>query len=521
MSTSVSPSTSSALPVAIIGAGPVGLAAAAHLVERQIDFVLLEAGPAVGSALRAWAHVQLFSPWAYNVDPAAERLLRASGWLSPAGEVYPLGGDIVTRYLEPLSRLPSIAGRLRTQARVVGIARQGRDKMKADAARGQSPFRIRLETPAGEEELLARAVIDTTGTWQTPNPLGSDGLPARGERALQSVIRYGIPDVLGRERARYAGRRVLVAGSGHSAFNVLVDLVKLAEQEPATAITWVVRRAQMDTVFGGGERDQLAARGALGAAVRRLVDAGRLQVALAFQADAVERGPDGVVVKSGDRSVGPVDEIIVATGFRPDFSFLREVQLGIDPVVESTPALAPLIDPNLHSCGTVRPHGYVELSHPEAGFYIAGMKSYGRAPTFLMRTGYEQVRSIVAALAGDLEAAGRVELVLPETGVCSRRNEVNAADAGGCCGTEASSSPDRGEAAACSSGCAQPTADESAIVPAAVEGGCCGGPAREDARACCQQDEAAKRAGAAGCGCGGAEKNDSAAALVGAGECGR
>jgi hypothetical protein len=77
-----------------------------------------------------------------------------------------------------------------------------------------------------------------------------------------------------------------------------------------------------------------------------------------------------------------------------------------------------LIDPNLHSCGTVRPHGVVELRQPETDFYIVGMKSYGRAPTFLMATGYEQVRSVAAELAGDHAAARDVRLKLPETGVC-------------------------------------------------------------------------------------------------------
>ena len=80
--------------------------------------------------------------------------------------------------------------------------------------------------------------------------------------------------------------------------------------------------------------------------------------------------------------------------------------------------LAPLIDPNLHSCGTVRPHGEAELRQPEKDFYIVGMKSYGRAPTFLLATGYEQARSVVAALAGDWQAARDVRLNLPETGVC-------------------------------------------------------------------------------------------------------
>ena len=99
---------------------------------------------------------------------------------------------------------------------------------------------------------------------------------------------------------------------------------------------------------------------------------------------------------------------------------MRELRIQLDPAIECPVALAPLIDPNEHSCGTVRPHGARELAQPEPGFYFAGMKSYGRAPTFLMLTGYEQVRSIAADIAGDREAAERVELVLPETGVCNR-----------------------------------------------------------------------------------------------------
>jgi thioredoxin reductase len=486
------------LPVAVIGAGPVGLAAAAHLHDRGIDFVLLEAGAMVGSAMREWGHVQLFSPWEYNVDTAADKILRATGWVSPASDEYPTGTEIVSRYLEPLSRAPQIAPRLKLNARVVGISRKGRDKMKADDARQTAPFRIRYETPDGEEEILARAVIDTAGTWRSPNPLGSEGIPARGERALRSAIRYGIPDVLAKERERYAGRRVLVAGSGHSAFNALVDLVKLAEQEPATSITWVVRRANVGRIFGGGERDKLAARGALSLAVQRLLDSGQLKLVLSFQTEGIERKADGIYVSSGEKTAGPVDEIIVATGFRPDFSYLRELQIELDPIVESTPTLAPMIDPNLHSCGTVRPHGHAELAHPETGFYIAGMKSYGRAPTFLMRTGYGQVRSIVAALDGDLEAANRVELVLPETGVCSLDRDSGSREV--CCGVESSVKADAAKKGGC--GCSGEPGPEPAKV---AETGCCGGAPESDTSACCKKDEDAKAAGEAGCGCGSKE----------------
>ncbi|MSU50623.1 MAG: FAD-dependent oxidoreductase [Opitutus sp.] len=474
----------SSRPVAVIGAGPVGLAAAAHLADRGLDFVLLESGNSVGAAVRSWSHVRLFSPWRYNVDAAAVRLLAATRWRMPDPEAFPTGGELFTRYLEPLSRLPAIAARLRLQTKVTAITRVGRDRMKNDPGRETAPFRLRLHTAAGESELLARTVIDTSGTWQTPNPLGAEGVPARGERELAAHIAYGIPDVLGRDRARYAGRRVLVVGSGHSAFNVLVDLAHLANEAPGTRMVWALRRDNVDGVFGGGTNDRLAARGALGAAVRRLLDADLLTVERGFKLDALVRTAGGIVARSGERASPAVDEIIGATGFRPDFSFASELQLGLDPAVGSTPALAPMIDPNLHSCGTVRPHGHRELAHPESGFYIAGMKSYGRAPTFLMLTGYEQVRSIVAAIAGDLAAADEVRLALPETGVCTLARKGGAT----CCAADTNAS-----------------GDPASIVEAEPErgGGCCGGAPRENAAACCVADEEAKAAGAAGCGCGG------------------
>lgn len=493
MTTLPASKTSSPLPIAIIGAGPVGLAAAAHLVARGLDFVLIEAGAAVGTAVRAWGHVQLFSPWEYNLDRPSVHLLERAGWTAPAGDGYPTGGELVTRYLEPLSRVPAIAAGLRLNTKVTGLSRVGRDRMKTDAGRATAPFRLRLQSPAGETELLARAVIDTSGTWQTPNPLGAEGLPARGEHALAAHIRHGIPDVLGRDRARYAGRRVMVVGSGHSAFNVLVDLGRLAQVAAGTRVVWVVRRDHVASVFGGGRNDKLAARGALGAAVRGLFDSGRLTVESAFRLDALEQTTAGIVAVAGDRRSVAVDEIIGATGFRPDFEFLSELQLGIDPAVSSTPSLAPMIDPNLHSCGTVRPHGHRELAHPEQGFYIAGMKSYGRAPTFLMLTGYEQVRSIVAALAGDVAAADAVELTLPETGVCTRASKAAAP----CCAAEpvAPVAPAAGEGCGCGGNQPAPTVR-------AGESGCCGGPAVADKSACCVADESAKAAGQSGCGCG-------------------
>jgi thioredoxin reductase len=429
-------------PVAIIGAGPVGLAAAAHLATRGEPFVLFEAGPSVGAHIAAWRHVQVFSPWRYNVDAVAAKLLRAHGWSEPEADGLPTGGELIDRYLGPLARLPQIEPCVRLDARITQITCAGYDKLTT-AGRGAAPFALRVRRGDGREStVLARAVIDASGTWSTPNPVGADGVPAEGEAAARERIVYGIPAPLGADRPRYAGRRALVVGSGHSAFNALLDLVALAAVVPATSITWAIRRQEAVQIYGGGAADALPARGALGTRLQRAVADGRVTLVTGFRTIAIHPTDGGVSVTGLDgRVLGPFDEIIAATGFRPDLGLTQELRLDLDPSLESPRALAPLIDPNVHSCGTVPPHGVAELSHPEPGYYIVGMKSYGRAPTFLMLTGYEQVRSVVAALAGDMDAARRVELTLPETGVCSSATGTQCAPgadaaATSCCGSE-------------------------------------------------------------------------------------
>jgi hypothetical protein len=383
--------------------------------------------------MREWGHVRVFSPWSYNVDPVAAELLEGTGWSAPAPDGYPTGDEIVERYLEPLASVPGIAESLHLNARVVSVTRQGIDKLKDDG-RDDAPYQLIVEQDGEERRYLARAVIDASGTWTRPNPLGAGGVHAAGERRHADRIVYGIPDVLGGARERYAGRRVLVVGSGHSAFNAILDLVALRDSEPATEIVWAIRGAAPDRIYGGGGEDQLAARGALGATVRELVADGSVPVVAGFHTHAIAAEDGRLVVDDGERRV-VADEIIAATGFRPDLDVLRELRLDLDDRVEAPRALAPLIDPNLHSCGTVPPHGVDELSHADAGIYIVGMKSYGRAPTFLLRTGYEQVRSVVAALAGDWESARAVDFVLPETGVCSVNRDAAPAQAA-CCGSD-------------------------------------------------------------------------------------
>lgn len=428
------------LPVAIIGGGPVGLAAAAHLLERGESPVLFEAGSTVGASVLDWGHARLFSPWEFNVDEASARLLEANGWAMPPGDELPTGAELVARYLQPLSELPVMRKMINTGARVAGISRRRLDKVK-DHAREQAPFQLFIVADDGSEALVeARAVIDASGTWRQLNPMGANGLPAIGESALRQRIAYGLPDVKGQDRSRYAGARVMVVGSGHSAINVLLDLIDLRVDYPATEIVWVMRGGNLQKVYGGGEADALEARGQLGMRIKAAVNAGALQIAAPYSIAALEAVREGLRVTGeldGEERRLHADEIIVCAGARPDLAMLRELRLDLDPAVEATRSLAPLIDPNLHSCGTVRPHGEAELRQPEKDFYIIGMKSYGRAPTFLMATGYEQARSVVAALCGDWEAARDVRLNLPETGVCVTDFSLE----GTCCEPVKASSP--------------------------------------------------------------------------------
>jgi Pyridine nucleotide-disulphide oxidoreductase len=424
------------LPIAIIGAGPIGLAAAAQAIARGIPARVYEAGATVGANLRDWGHVRVFTPWELNIDAAARALLEKHGWRAPPMHELPTGEDLYARYLKALAETPELAEVIELRARVEAISREGADKV-VSKGRETRPFLLRVARPDGSwRDELARAVIDASGTWDNPNPIGASGLPVPGERDNADRIAYGMPDVLGRDRAKHAGRRTIVMGAGYSAANVLIDLVQLARAEPGTDITWVARGTDLTRVYGGGRADQLPARGELGWLLKSLVERGAVTLVRGFAATAVRRERDALVLdgltSGGPAQVGPVDRIVVATGQRPDLAMTRELRLELDPWLESVRSLGPLIDPNLHSCGDVPPHGHRELGHPEPGFYTIGVKSYGRAPTFLLLTGYEQARSVVAAIAGDTKAADEVQLKLPETGICKVTITEEAAS-GSCC----------------------------------------------------------------------------------------
>lgn len=414
------------LPVVVIGAGPQGLAAAAHLTERGIDAVVVERGASAGAAVSEWGHVRLFSGWSELTDAAARRLLEPSGWTAPSSG-YPTGAEWVSEYLAPLA--DALDNRVLYDTTVVGIARQGRDKVVASGRKAQ-PFVVHTVDQDGRDgRILASAVIDATGTWSLPNPASADGYPAVGEAAASERISYRIPH----DVSALAGTHVVVVGAGHSATHTVLRLSELARREPGTRVTWLLRRGSTPNVLGGGAGDELPERAALGSRAREVIEAGVVEVVTGFRVAEFQQNDDALtIIAENGQEIPGVAHLFALTGFRPDTSILREVRIDLDGALDAVAGIASEIDPNIHSCGSVGATGARQLAQPEPGLFIVGAKSYGRAPTFLALTGYEQVRSVVAHLAGDHEAAERDELVLPDTGVCGGAGGFDA-EGSSCC----------------------------------------------------------------------------------------
>ena len=284
------------LPIVVIGAGPVGLAAAAHLAARRQKFLVLEAGMTVGTHVGEWGHVQVFSPWRFDVDPVARLLLLGTGWTEPDADALPTGAEIVEGYLQPLAKVPDLEPAIRFGSRVITIARAGHDKMKT-TGREQAPFEVRVRTAAGEESLLARAVIDASGTYGVPNPLGANGIPAIGEARLSGSDLLRHPRCAGSCTVRGTpADRVVVVGSGHSAFNALLDLAHLTERGAGHDgdVGGETRRCRR-CVRGRGIRCVAGAR-ELGARLRGLVDGGRIRLETGFRTRALDRSGSKIIL---------------------------------------------------------------------------------------------------------------------------------------------------------------------------------------------------------------------------------
>ena len=399
--------------LAIIGAGPMGLEAAAAALDHDFDLHVFEQGE-VGSHPIAWGHVRMFTPWRMNLGPAARRRLERSGWTAPDPEQCPTGNELAERYLQPLAALAEIKPRVHTHAQVVHASRSGALKgdLTGDRRRRGHPFRLLVRDPGGRESFLhAFSAIDASGVFGQPNWAGDGGIPARSELYLAPQLSYHPDDVLGLARERYAGKRVLVVGGGTSAATTVASLARLASEVPGTGVVWATRRP-LNQLFPPIADDPLSERHALYARAR-----------------AMARGEDGAVTPIGGARiegfefnsathryrvtlmigerprVEEVDRIIVNTGYGPDDSLYRELQVHECYASRGPMKLsAALAGAGAADCLTVPAFGADALTNPEPDFFILGHKSYGRNPSFLLETGFKQVEDVVAAMAREQQA---------------------------------------------------------------------------------------------------------------------
>jgi thioredoxin reductase len=375
--------------IAVLGAGPIGLEAANMALAAGHEVKVYERGAAADS-VRHWGHIRMFSPFGMNASPEGANALKRRGYDLPDRELILTAEQYVEAYLQPLADL--LNGTLALHTEVLGVSRERTHKSDRilDERRAESPFRLLLRSGDTESIAESDAVFDCAGTFLNPNPLGDGGLAAPGERA--APIRYGVPDV-----SDLAGARVLVVGCGHSA----ATIVRYLAEQPGTRITWAVRKS--GPPFEIPDEDPLTERKALVTTANRLVSGGAVQFIENAVVERVASTPVTceVTLQTSTRRIPiQVDHVIAATGFRPDLSLMRELQVQTCWATEGSYKLAALLlGKSGGDCLEAPVAGAETLSHPEPGYYTLGIKSYGRRSDFLIRTGHDQIRAVLAALS--------------------------------------------------------------------------------------------------------------------------
>ncbi len=404
------------LRLAIVGAGPIGLEAALYARQRGFHVQVFEKGR-IGENLRRWGHVRLFTPFAMNASEWGKAALkRASGDFElPCDDSLLTGREYVAGYLEPLSRLPLLAGCIfeETSVRAIGRWSLGKNQGIGSPHRGHEPFRLLVESERGQQTVEADLVFDCTGTFPHHNHLGAGGIPCPGEQSLQAHIDYGLPNVAC-ERDRYAGRTTLVLGNGYSAATTVVALAELHRSDPQTRVIWATRR-DAEWPIAPVPDDPLPERARLTQAANELATSptGAVHWIPGVQVERLELQGSAVEVTLGAASAGGgmavtaepvrrpprivrVDRIVANVGYRPDRSLYEELQVHECYATQGPIRLAAhLLGEASSDCLATPAAGEALLRNPEPGFYILGAKSYGRDSRFLLRTGLEQIPSVV------------------------------------------------------------------------------------------------------------------------------
>jgi thioredoxin reductase len=402
--------------IAILGAGPIGLEAALYARYLGYEVEIFERGDIAENVLR-WGHVRMFSPFRMNSTPLGLAAIQAQDdqYDVPGAEAILTGKEWRDRYLVPLAQSDLLIDHLRSRTAVVAVARQSLLKYEKpnEEDREESPFRILCRDAGGDErDATADIVIDTTGTYSNHNWLGPGGAPAVGERSLGDRIRYDIPDIAGAERTRYAHKRVLVIGHGHSAATTIVNLASLADQGTPPRVTWVTRaQVEHESLCPIPEvrDDPLPERVGLARAANSTLMSERSIVTHwpGTTVSNLKSDNDGKTIRAEFVGrfvgVGEFDEIIANVGYRPDNSLYSELQVH-ECYASGGPMrlAAKLLGTASADCLGQTPHGSQSLVNPEPNFYILGAKSYGRRSNFLFAIGIEQIREVFS-LIGDRE----------------------------------------------------------------------------------------------------------------------
>lgn len=394
--------------IAILGAGPMGLETALYARYLGYEVAVLEKETVASNVLR-WGHVRMFSPFGMNRSTLGVAAMQAHyediSW--PADHALLTGKEYAESYLLPLSQTDLISGCIHERVEVLSTARDGILKSDVQGVdRADFLFRILVRTQSGEDVVDADVVIDTTGVFDQPNYLGHGGLPAIGELGLCEMFCRHVPDVLGSERANFAGKRILVVGNGYSAATSVVALSELHRHSPLTQTTWITRR---EAGKGGPmpivDSDALLERKQLSQRANRATKANDSGITHVDQTSVLavslnEKEEFDVTLGGKLQGSHTFDSIISGTGFRPNTLISRELQVDLCAATEAIKPMAEWFSEigNVDGAELSLPGNQV-MQVTEPNYFVIGSKSFGRNSNFLLSLGLQQIREAFTIIA--------------------------------------------------------------------------------------------------------------------------